>query len=138
MNVVVVLLDARPTGLAELLAGLLESNLARHPQRAALLRPAVIEVSAADAGVVVTVRVRRGRIEISGDARTARPDLRIRADGRDLLALSDVPLRLGFPDALHPGGRAVLRRIVGRHVRISGMFRHPAVLSRFARLLSAR
>ncbi len=132
----VVLADAEPNGLARMLAGLLEANLARRPERASLLRAAVVEVDAADAGVAVTVRLDGGRVRVSNGS-APRPDVRVRASGHDLLALSAAPLRLGFPDPLRPEGRAVLRRIASRQVRVSGMFRHPVVLSRFSRLLSA-
>lgn len=130
-----------------MLAGLLEANLARHPERAALLHPAVVEVEAADAEVAVAIRLAPGRVEVSSVPATGpeaharadgrrRADVRVRADGHDLLALSGAPLRLGFPDPFHPDGRAVLGRIIARRVRVWGMIRHPAVLSRFARLLS--
>jgi hypothetical protein len=132
----VVLADAEPSGLARMLAGLLETNLARRSERAALLRPAVVEIDAADAGVVVTVRLEDGRVRVSNGP-ASRPDLRIRASGHDLLALSAAPLRFGFPDPFRREGRAVLRRIASRQVRVSGMLRHPIALSRFARLLSA-
>lgn len=133
----VVLIDAEPNGLARMLAGLVEANLARRPERAALLRPGVVEVDAADAAVAVTVRLDEGRVRVSNGSDTPQPDVRVRASGHDLLALSAVPLRLGFPDPLRTEGRAVLRRIASRQVRVSGMFRHPVVLSRFSRLLSA-
>jgi hypothetical protein len=132
----VVLPDAEPSGLARMLAGLLETNLARRPERAGLLRPAVVEIDAADAGVVVTVRLRDGLMQVSNGP-ASRPDLRIRASGHDLLALSAAPLRFGLPDPLRREGRAVLRRIASAQVRVSGMLRHPVTLSRFARLLSA-
>jgi hypothetical protein len=134
----VVLADTEPNGLARLLAGLLEANLARRPERAALLRPAVVEVDAADAAVAVTVRLDRGRVRVSNGSAMPRPDLRVRASGHDLLALSAAPLRLGFPDPFRREGRVVLRRIASGQVRVSGMLRHPVVLSRFSRLLSAR
>jgi hypothetical protein len=132
----VVLADAEPSGLARMLAGLLETNLARRSERAALLRPAVVEIDAADAGVVATVRLEDGRVRVSNGP-ASRPDLRIRASGHDLLGLSAAPLRFGFPDPFRREGRAVLRRIASRQVRVSGMLRHPIALSRFARLLSA-
>ena len=132
----IVLPDADPSGLARMLAGLLETNLARRSERAALLRPAVVEIDAADAGVVVTVRLDDGRVKVSNGP-ASHPDLRIRASGHDLLALSAAPLRFGFPDPLRPEGRALLRRIASRRVRVWGMLRHPIALSRFARLLSA-
>jgi hypothetical protein len=134
----VVLTDAEPNGLARMLAGLIESNLARRPERAALLRPAIVEVDAADADVAVTVRLDRERVRVSNGSATPHRDIRVRASGHDLLALSAAPLRLGFPDPLRREGRAVLRRIASGQVRVSGMLRHPVVLSRFSRLLSAR
>ena len=134
----VVLADAEPNGLARMLAGLLEANLARRPERAALLRPSIVEVHAADAGVAVTVRLDRGRVRVSNGSAKPRRDVRVRASGHDLLALSAAPLRLGFPDPFRREGRAVLRRIASGQVRVSGMLRHPVVLSRFSRLLSAR
>jgi len=135
---VVVLTDAAPNGLARMLAGLLEGNLARRPDRAALLRPAVVEVDAADAGVAVTVRLDGGRVRVSNGAAGPRPDVRVRASGHDLLALSAAPLRFGFPDPFRREGRVVLGRIASGKVRVSGMVRHPVMLSRFSRLLSAR
>jgi hypothetical protein len=134
----VVLADAEPNGLARMLAGLLEANLARRPERVALLRPAVVEVDAADAGVAVTVRLDRGRVRVSNGSAAPQPDVRLRASGHDLLVLSAAPLRLGLPDPLRREGRTVLRRIASGHVRVWGMLRHPLVLSRFSRLLSAR
>jgi hypothetical protein len=136
VTAVIVLVDAVPTGLAEMLAGLLGANLLRRPEREVLLRPAVIGIEAADAGVAITVRLTERRIEISNGAAIRGSDLRIRADGADLLALSVSPLRLGLPDPLTGEGRAILRRVASGRVRISGMLRHPIVLSRFARLLS--
>ncbi|MEX2406386.1 MAG: SCP2 sterol-binding domain-containing protein [Actinomycetota bacterium] len=133
----VVLSDPEPNGLARMMAGLLEANLARRPERAALLRAAVVEVDAADAGVAVTVRLDGGRVRVSNGSATPRPDVRVRASGHDLLALSAAPLRFGFPDPFRREGRAVLGRIASGQVRVSGMLRHPVVLSRFSRLLSA-
>lgn len=134
----VVLADAEPNGLARMLAGLLEGNLARRPERAALLRPAVVEVDATDVGVAVTVRLDGERVRVSNGTGGPRPDVRVRGSGHDLLALSAAPLRFGFPDPFRREGRAVLGRIASGKVRVSGMVRHPMVLSRFSRLLSAR
>jgi hypothetical protein len=132
----VVLADAEPNGLASMLAALLEANLDRDPVRASAIRDSVVELRALDAGVTVTVRTRRGRIEVANGPANPTADLVIRASSRDLLDLAAAPLRLGFPDPFVPRGRAVLREIASRRVRVSGMLRHPVRLSRFARLLS--
>lgn len=132
---VVVLADAEPSGLARMLAGLIESNLARDPERGRLLRPTTVVIDAADAGVAVTVRLSPGRVAIANGA-AGRADIRIRAAAHDLLALANAPLRLGLPDPLRPRGRAMLRDVLAGRVRISGMLAHSAALARFARLLS--
>jgi hypothetical protein len=134
----VVLTDAEPNGLAEMLARLLESNLACRPGRSALLRPATVELEAVDANVEVTVRVRRDSIEIANGRANPGRDLRIGAPSQELLALAAAPLVLGLPDPSRRDGRAVLAALVRRRVRISGLLRHPVMLARFARLLSVR
>lgn len=133
---IVVLADPKPNGLAEMLAGLLDSNLARDPGRARLLHRAIVSLEALDAGVVVTLSLLPGRVRVANGAAEGRWDLRIRANAQDLLELSIAPLRFGLPDPLRRGGRSVLGGILARRVRISGMLRHPVVLARFARLLS--
>ena len=136
VNVRVALLDAEPSGLATMLAGLLEANLAGSPDRSRLVRPGVVELEAIDAEVTVTVRTRPGWIEIANGSASPRADVGIHASSHDLLELSAVPLRLGFPDPFGRRGRAMLGGVLGGRVRISGMLWHPIMLSRFARLLS--
>lgn len=136
MNVHVALADPEPNGLAAMLAGLIGSNLDRNPRRAVLLRGSTVELEAVDAGVAATIRLRPGRVEVANGPAVPPRGLRISAVSHDLLALAAAPLRLGFPDPLQAEGRVVLGRVVRRHVRISGLLRHPVVLSRFARLLS--
>jgi hypothetical protein len=136
VTAIVVLADDEPGGFARMLAGLIEANLTRRPERSALLRPAIVELEAVDAGEVATVRLRPGRVEVAGGPANPGFHLRIRAPSRDLLELSSAPLLLGFPHVLNREGRSVLGGVVRRRVRVSGMLRHPVVLSRFARLLS--
>jgi hypothetical protein len=131
-----VVVDAEPNGLATMLAGLIESNLARRPKRSRLLRPATVELEAVDAGVGATVHLDAGSVRIANGPANPAFDVRIRASSRDLLTLSSAPLVLGLPDPLRRDGRAVLAGIARRRVRIGGMLRHPVTLSRFARLLS--
>jgi hypothetical protein len=128
--------DAEPNGLADLVGRLIASNLERDPDRRRLLRPAVVELSASDADIQATIRLSPAVVTVSNGPATSRPHLRIRADAYDLIELAAAPLRLGSPDVLDARGRAVLRQISGRHVRVSGMLRHPIRLTRFMRLLS--
>jgi hypothetical protein len=128
--------DAEPNGLADLVGRLIASNLEREPGRRRLLRPAVVELAASDADVRATIRLSPGGVTVSnGPAGTGR-HLSIRADAYDLIELAAAPLRLGLPDVFDARGRAVVRQIGRRHVRVSGMLRHPVRLTRFTRLLN--
>ena len=131
----VVLVDHEPSGLAAMLAGLIEQNLARDPSRRELLHPVLVAITAPDAGVSVTLRIAPDRVEVA-DGADPTAELAIEADSSALLALTAAPLRFGLPDPLRPAGRAVLRDVLGRRVRIRGVFAHPRVLSRLSSLLS--
>lgn len=128
--------DAEPNGLADLLGRLIEANLERHPERHELLRRSVVELTASDADMNVTIRLDGGTVEIANGSANPRPHLWVIAHANDLLELAAVPLRVGLPDVFHASGRATLRRIVRREVRVFGMLRHPIRLSRLTRLLS--
>ena len=124
-----------PSGLAEMVAALVEQNLARDPSRLASLRPSVVVLEATDAGVAATVRIDERGVRVS-DGAAGDAHLRIAADADRLLGLTAAPLRAGFPDLLHPLGRAVLADVATRRVRIRGLLRQPRRLMRFTRLLS--
>lgn len=128
--------DAEPNGLATMVGGLIEANLAHHPQRVALLRPAVVELVARDADVGVRLRIDRREVEVSNAPSDGRADLRVVGDSLSLVELASTPLRLGLPDLLHPEGRVVIRKVVSGDLRIEGLLRHPLALSRLSRLLS--
>ena len=127
--------SSAPSGLAEMLAGLLEQNLAREPGRAAHLRPSVVVLVVPDAGVSVTVRLSPGGVRIA-DGAAAGADLRVVADADRLLCLAAAPLRAGMPDPLRRAGRAALVDVARGRVRVHGLLRHPVRLGRFTSLLS--
>jgi hypothetical protein len=148
--------DAEPNGLADLVGRLIESNLESEPDRRGLLRDTIVLLRASDAAIEATVTLSSAGVDVAngparGPARGPvrgpvrgpakgpggrRPHLVIEADAYDLIELAGAPLRFGLPDIMHPQGRSVIRRIATRHVRVSGMLRHPIRLSRFTRLLS--
>ena len=136
--------DAEPNGLADLVGRLIETNLETEPDRRGLLRDTIVLLQASDAAIEATVMLSRAGVDVAngramGQAKGPsgrRPHLVIEADAYDLIELAGAPLRFGFPDVIDPQGRSVIRRIATRHVRVSGMLRHPIRLSRFTRLLS--
>jgi hypothetical protein len=124
-----------PSGLAELLAGLLSQHLAREPARATLLERSVVVLSMPDAGVAVTVRLAPGRVQVA-DGVAPDAHLRVVAPADRVLALAAAPLRAGLPDPLRREGRAALADVLRGRVRVHGVLRHPRRLARFTALLS--
>jgi hypothetical protein len=132
----VVFADEEPNGLASMVGGLIEQNLTRDPDRTRLLTGGSAVLDALDAGVAVTLRLGPGEVEVANG--TSGPaDLVVTAHSGDLLGLAGAPLRFGLPDALTHEGRAVVRGLATRRVRISGMAAHPGLLRRLTMLLSA-
>ena len=127
--------DEEPNGLATMLGGLIEANLRDHPDRERLLRPAVIAVTAPDAGVSVTLRMSPGTVEVSNGVR-GRPNLSVRADSDTLIELSAVPLRFGMPDAMTKEGREVTGKLMKGQIKVKGMVLAPGKLARLNKLLS--
>jgi hypothetical protein len=124
-----------PSGLATMLAELIELNLSTDPGRAALLRPSVVVLDAPDAEVTVFLRIASDAVRV-GDGDVPDAHLRIRADAARLLDLTTVPLRFGFPDVARTEGRAVVADLLARRLRVRGLLRHPLRLARVTRLLS--
>ncbi len=132
----VTFVDLEPNGLASMLGTLIEQNLTRDPARRRLLRPAVVTLTATDAAVGVTLRMDHGRVEVANGT-DPRPQLDVSTDSHRLLDLASVPLRLALPDVLTARGRAVVASLVGGRLRVRGLVRHPVLLTRLNRLLSA-
>jgi hypothetical protein len=133
----VVFADAEPSGLASLLGGLIEQNLARDPARERLLTPSLVAIDAPDAGVAITLRIDPHRILVI-DGADAHASIGVTGDSARLLALTAAPLRFGFPDPLRPGGRAALADVATGRVKVRGMLSHPRGVARLTMLLSAR
>lgn len=131
----VVYVDDEPSGLATMVGGLIEQNIERDPARRRLLRPAVTSITVPDVGIAITVRTGTGDVEVRDGADPA-AHIAITADSAELLELTSAPLRFGLPDLFDPAGRAVLRNVLSRRVRIRGLLRHPRRLARLSSLLS--
>jgi hypothetical protein len=135
VTVAVEYLDEEPNGLAAMIGGLIEGNLAAHPERRALLKPATVGIVASDAGVALTLRLSPHRVSVANGI-VGRPDVVVRADSATLTELTSVPLTMGFPDARTPEGREVTGKLLRRDLEVQGLVRHPGTVSRLNRLLS--
>jgi hypothetical protein len=132
---VIAVVGREPSGLASMVADLIEQNLARDPTRRALLRKSVAVLEAPDADVTVFLRIERDGVRV-GDGDVPDAHLRIRSDSGRLLDLTTAPLRGGLPDPLRPEGRAIVGGLLRRRIRIRGLLRHPVRLARLTKLLS--
>lgn len=119
-----------------MLGGLIEANLAAHPDRGGLLRAALVHFIAEDAGVAVTLRLAPGVVTIANGLLGGSPDLLIRTTSEDLIGLTAVPLRMGLPDALTADGRKVVGDLLSGRLKVRGMVRNLGTLRRLQRLLS--
>jgi hypothetical protein len=133
--VTVTVVGPEPSGLASMVADLIEQNLARDPARQTLLVRTVAVLDAPDAEVTVFLRIRRDDVRV-GDGDVPDAHVRIRSDSERLLDLTTAPLRFGFPDLLTAEGRAIVRDLLLRRIRIRGLLRHPLRLARLTKLLS--
>ena len=132
---IVTFVDAEPSGLAEMLGGLIEQNLAADPSRRRLLHPSVVTIEADDAGVDITLRIDRDAIVV-GEGSDPAAQVRIHADSGRLLSVVATPLRWGLPDPFAHAGRSLIAAIARGHVRINGLVRHPLQVIRLTKLLN--
>jgi hypothetical protein len=131
--------DPEPNGLATMLGGLIEANLAAHPDRGRLLArsPATFSISAPDVGVAASIRLASGGVVIRNGV-VGKPQIRIEARSDNLLGLSAVPLKFGLPDVTTKEGREVNRKLFKGELKVRGLLLHPAKLGRLNKLLSAQ
>lgn len=128
--------DPDPSGLSSMIGGLIEANLRANPDRVQLLRPNVVVLTATDAEVSTSLRISPSGVQVGNEPPLAGVDLGVRAPSGDLIALSAMPLRFGLPDPFRREGRAVIGGLLRGRIRVSGLVRHPAKLTRLTRLLS--
>lgn len=135
MTPTVEFLDREPNGIAAMIGGLIQANLAEHPERAELLKPAVVGIVAEDAHVALTLGISPERVTVRNGL-APHVDVLVRADAETLTEMSSTPLRLGFPDALSKAGRALTRKLFSGTIRVQGLILRAGTVSRLNRLLS--
>jgi hypothetical protein len=136
MSVVVKYLDAEPGGLALMLGGLIEGNLAAHPERESLLaQTATYSIRATDVGVEVSIRLSPGEVLVRNGV-VSKPDILVETDSETLMSMSSVPLKFGLPDSMTKEGREVNRKLLKGQLKVKGLLRNPRKLARLNKLLS--
>jgi hypothetical protein len=127
---------AEPSGITELIDGLVRQNLRRDPTRR-LLPGDVVTIEAVDADVAVSIRPSPGGIAVL-DGRDPGARVVVSAASTTLLELAGAPLRFGLPDALTHDGRALIGDLLTKRIRVRGLVRHLGTVRRLTMLLSAR
>jgi hypothetical protein len=122
--------------LGEMLAGLVNANLAADPARARLLHGVSgrVNMRAVDAGAEVGLLFTGRDLRIGEPL--AEPDLHIACDSVTLMDLANVKLRFGHPDPMTPLGRELIAKIARKKLVVKGMLVHPKLLTRLQKLLS--
>ena len=127
---------AEPSGITELIDGLVRQNLRRDPTRR-LLPVDVVTIEAVDADVAVSIRPSPGGIAVV-DGRDPGARVVVSAASTLLLELAGAPLRFGLPDAFTHDGRALIADLLTKRIRVRGLIRHLGTVRRLTMLLSAR
>ncbi len=130
---------ADANGLALMVASLISQNLADAPEkrRDFARMHGRVAIVAEDAGVAITLAFDRGRLEVH-DGIAGMPDVTVRADSDDVIALSQVELtrRFALPDPRGGNTRKVFQRSRGGQIRVYGALFHPALVLRLTRVMS--
>jgi hypothetical protein len=118
----VVLEGDEPNGLAMMIAGLVEGNVAADSQKARLLESTrgAVQIDVPDAEVTIALKFVPGSLTVASTP-VAGANLRITADSETLLGLSTVPLRWGLPDAMTPEGREVTAKLFKGELKVRGL-----------------
>jgi hypothetical protein len=138
MTIIVEYPDAEPNGLAAMLGGIMEGNLASHPERQRLLTDvSTYGIRAPDVAVAVSIRLAPGKITVRNGI-VGNPDILVQADSETLVGLSSVPLKFGLPDIGTREGREINKKLLRGRLKVKGLFLHPRKLARLNKLLSVR
>lgn len=137
MSEITVVRDDKLDGLGQIVADLLEANLADGTRSAAIgggrRWRAAIFVRDAESALLLEFGAGQAVVR-AGSNEPAQ--LRIEVDGDTLVQIPEIPLVLDLPDPRTPQGRELLGKLLRREARISGLLRHPFLLRRLLRLLS--
>ena len=138
MTVTVEYPDTQPNGLASMLGGIMEGNLAAHPERGRLLSDvSTYGIRAPDVDVAVSIRLAPGKITVRNGI-VGKPDILEQADSETLVGLSSVPLKFGLPDVGTKEGREINKKLLKGQLKVKGLFLHPRKLATLNKLLTVR
>ncbi|MGB0678613.1 MAG: hypothetical protein ACPGUV_03015 [Polyangiales bacterium] len=124
---------------AQLISTLLQHNLQADPGRAqcAPQRPVRVALLATDLNKAATLAFAPGKLAVHAGI-VGIPDLTIKADSEDILAMSRLPLTTPWrlPDVRQAAWHELLQRQRQGRVQMHGLWRHPQVALALLQLMS--
>ena len=129
--------DAEENGLGNMVAELLRANVATSSYKGRVFSrmKGSVGLDATDAEVKVTLVFDRGRCVVH-DGLLEGTAVTVSADSDSIIELSNVRLVGGLPFYFDRAGRAVVAKALRGVIRIRGLLRHPATLTRLGIVLS--
>lgn len=130
--------EESPNGVARLLHTVLAEKLEEAPWKAKVvdsLGRRVVRLEVPDRGEAATVEAGFGELGVRSESDEA-PDVTISLDMKALPLILSVPLGPGrLPALWKGGGKALVKALLGRKVRVKGLFAHPVVVVRVLQIL---
>ncbi|PKN53136.1 MAG: hypothetical protein CVU55_02690 [Deltaproteobacteria bacterium HGW-Deltaproteobacteria-13] len=127
-------------GLPVMIADIIKGNLNAKPYRQNDFNAlnGNIYMHAHDAEVDMTMVFEKGKLTVHG-GKVGEPKVSISTDSGTLLDLANLDVKFGLPFYFDKVGLGVLKKLfVTRELKLSGLFTHPIMLTRFTKLMSCR
>ena len=132
--------DTEPSAFASMLGGLIEANVASHPEKQKDFESlgAKVGIFVTDIDEGVTLDFQRGALVVHNGL-TPERDLTIRAEADTVMNLSNLRIGLfGMPVYYDEVGRGVALKLVRGRLRIDGLLGNLATLNTVTRIFSVQ
>jgi hypothetical protein len=128
---------AEENGMAVMLAEMIKTNLVNKPERLKDFNKlkGTIWINAKDAEVDMSMAFNNGSLVVH-DGKVGKPILAISTDSATLLDLANINIKMGLPYYFDKTGRMVIKKLLGRELKIKGMFTHTMALTHMTKIMS--
>jgi hypothetical protein len=130
---------AEEAGLAVMLADIIRTNLQNKPEREKDFNSLQgnIYIRAEDADVDITLAFEKGKLTVHG-GKVGKPKVSIVTDSETLLNLANISIKMGLPYYFDETGRAIIRKLLKRELKLKGLVTHPLALTRLTKIMSVK
>jgi hypothetical protein len=137
MPEIIILPEARESGLPVMLADLIRQNIEKRPDK---LKPfesleAKVLIQIPDIQISAGLEFHKGKLILSEDL-SGKPDLHILTDSATLLDLSILKIKLGLPYFFDKNGFKILKKMLSGEVVIKGLFKNLRILINLTKVIT--